>query len=174
MATFPISQIFELLSERGFARSQRTFGKWKRIIALPLWSTQCNRAQAEWLIGVALLRSACPTKPLELRDVIRFSAANRMKIEAVLAGVPRLKPQLEGEFTWREASELIAQQSTCGAQPSDDTLERWCKKLNINFSRSLPLQASTVYRLIDQADREAEARVQRGKRLSKSRKMRAA
>jgi hypothetical protein len=171
MIDFALSQIFYLLSERGIARSEKTFGKWKRIIQLPLWSTECNRVQAEWLVGVALMRCANPTKPLALKDVVKFSAANRNRIEQVLAGVPRLKPKLEGEFSWQKTARLIAEHSACGIQPSDDTLARWCGKLGINFSRVMPMSASIVYRLIDQADREAEARVLRGRRLGQQRKM---
>lgn len=174
MADFLISEIYGILSDRGIARSQRTFSKWKRIVRLPLWASQCALVDAELLVGCALLRAAHPTKALGFADVVRFTVSHRARIEMVLSGVPRIKPQLMGEYSWQQAAELISQFSECGICPSDDTIARWCKKLGINFSRPMPVSASTVYRLIDQADREAQARIARGKRLANSKRMKAA
>lgn len=168
-----VDQICDLI---GRVPSQPTLSKWKRVVGLPRWAETCDLKTAEYLMAAALLRAECPTKALTLREVISYLCANRSRIGELLGGVPRIQPALEGEYSWDETATFIRDHSKSHQCPSINTMVNWCKKLGIfaTYSESFRVPASTVYRLIDHADVEAKARVQRGRMVGQLRQMKTA
>jgi hypothetical protein len=161
MAVFEVASLVFRVQDLVGVRSQPTLAKWKRAAGIAQWAKTCEPKEAEYFVAVALLRSESPTKAISKADVVRYACQNRGLIAQRLMGVVK-QPNLVGEYSWPQVSELVRDHSTSHQKPSQNTLINWAEKLGLKVSRSMPVNATDVYRLIEQADVEAAARVRRG------------
>ncbi len=144
--------------------------RWRKAAGIPANARRCTYDQAVLFLSAAFMRREQPSRALEPIMVKIFFGRNKLRMQAELAlcgAAVIVAEDCHGEVIedcfWQEAAILIRDHA--GQLPSESTLRRWCRMLNIQFSLSAPLRGSDISRLIDYCRELSLNRKHRGRTL---------